>query len=249
MSDFCAYRGDREEALVAYLYDDIEPAERKAFESHVATCELCAAELAGLGMARARLEQWAPPEPARGQTPQIFAPPAPPGRAAWYDVPAWMQAVAAVLFLGVAAGAANLHVEYDQDGLSVRTGWLGSADDGLAAPEKPLTAASSAPPSVSQADLDATVEMLREEIGAAAADRDLVRQVRALVAESERKQEVELALRIATLYKDFQTQRVADRGRVEQHLSVLSNNTGRAVQSVQQENQAIKTQVRLLQKP
>lgn len=254
MSDrFCTYRGDREGALVAYLYDDIEPAERRVFESHVATCDMCSTELAGLGVVRARLEQWAPPEPSRALTPQR-APRAAdrsPARAAWYDAPTWMQAVAAVLFLGVAAGAANLHITYNQDGLSVRTGWLDAAQapgSAVAAPEKSVAAPSVAADSVSQADLVALRETLRREIEAAASP-NVVRQVRTLVADSERKQENELALRIGTLYRDFQTQRAADMARMGRSLDTLSNNTGLAVQRIQsQVPEYVKSQVRLLQK-
>ena len=42
----------------------------------------------------------------------------------WREIPAWAQAAAAVLLLGVAAGLANLDIRYDGEGLRVRTGWL-----------------------------------------------------------------------------------------------------------------------------
>ena len=41
--------------------------------------------------------------------------------------PSWAQVAAALLFLGVSAGIANLDVRYDASGLSVRTGWSTSA--------------------------------------------------------------------------------------------------------------------------
>ncbi len=50
------------------------------------------------------------------------------------QVPAWAQVAAAMLFVGVAAGVANLHVTYGQDGLTVRTGWYQTAPAVAAAP-------------------------------------------------------------------------------------------------------------------
>src|SRR6185503_12201003 len=44
-------------------------------------------------------------------------------RSRMHDLPVWAQTAAALLFLGVSAGIANLDVHYDQSGLSIRTGW------------------------------------------------------------------------------------------------------------------------------
>ena len=41
----CSYGADREQTLMAYLYDDITPIERSMFESHVAGCARCSEEL------------------------------------------------------------------------------------------------------------------------------------------------------------------------------------------------------------
>lgn len=245
---FCSYRGDREQALVAYLYGDVEPDERSAFESHLATCEACSTELAGLGTVRARLEQWVLPEPAQMLTNPMPGPPNDRAvtRGPWYDVPTWMQALAAMLFLGATAGAANIDIKYNQEGLSVRTGWLKSVENAAPTPVAPVVAAGVTAASVTQADLATLEQTLRREIEDAAANPTAVRRVRTLVAESERKQENELALRIAALYRDFQTQRTADLVRVERNLNTLSNNTGLAVQ---QQRESIRSlQVRLTQK-
>ncbi len=62
---FCGYQGDRDEALVAFLYDDGGDArERGLFEAHLMTCPRCSDELAALRGVRAQLARWAPPEPA-----------------------------------------------------------------------------------------------------------------------------------------------------------------------------------------
>jgi len=56
----CDYSGDRDEALVAYLYDDIDPAARALFDAHLTTCAACRDELSGLAGVRARLGRWLP---------------------------------------------------------------------------------------------------------------------------------------------------------------------------------------------
>jgi hypothetical protein len=48
-------------ALVAYMYDESEPAERTAIAAHIAVCAACAAELASLQSARQQLAAWMPP--------------------------------------------------------------------------------------------------------------------------------------------------------------------------------------------
>jgi hypothetical protein len=55
---------------------------------------------------------------------------------------------------------------------------------------------------------------------------DVLKRVRALVAESERKQQRELALRIAEVFKNVQAQRQADLVKIDRSLSLLQNNTG-----------------------
>src|SRR5437899_12333169 len=118
----CTYSGDRDDVLVAYLYDDIEPASRASFDAHLAACRRCRDELADLRGVRSQLGKWAPPEPMFATSHQ------PPAASHWWsEIPAWAQVAAALLFLGVAAGIANLDVRYNTDGLTVRTGWSKSA--------------------------------------------------------------------------------------------------------------------------
>ena len=60
----CTYPGDRDEALVTFLYDDGAPdGGRAAFEAHLAMCGACRDELDTLKGVRGQLGRWNPPEP------------------------------------------------------------------------------------------------------------------------------------------------------------------------------------------
>jgi len=61
---------------------------------------------------------------------------------------------------------------------------------------------------------------------AAGGDEVLLRRVRALIDESERRQKRELALRVGELVNDVNTQRQADLTRIGNNLGVILNNTG-----------------------
>src|SRR5438128_2609301 len=103
----CGYTADRDETLVAYLYGDIEQAQRAAFDAHIVTCERCRHELAELQSVRARLSEWTTPELLRPLGVTIPSPAAAavvergrPDRR-WLAIPAWAQVAAAMLFFGV----------------------------------------------------------------------------------------------------------------------------------------------------
>ena len=229
MDTTCSYRGNREEMLIAYLYDAAEPGERSSFEAHLAGCIPCREELEELRLVRTELAQWAPPEPAAGWL---------SSRATTYggstgvrrswgsalrEMPAWAQAAAAVLVLGVAAGAANVNVKYDDSGLTVRTGWMAPSSTSAPAVRSnsatpALTSAANADPAPWRPELASLEQQLRSELKPAgaqtaagrerdnAADAAILRRVRALIEESEKKQMRELALRIA----ETTNQRYAD---------------------------------------
>src|SRR4051812_49735603 len=101
----CTYGGDREEALITYLYSEGDQELRAAFDSHVAACEPCTQELAALRGVQAQLDKWAPPELAASRRPGSDRP-----MPWWRQIPAWAQVAAALLFLGVSASIANLEV-------------------------------------------------------------------------------------------------------------------------------------------
>jgi hypothetical protein len=234
----CRYSGERDQVLVAFLYDEIDPTTHASFEAHLATCAQCRGELSALRGLRPTLRRWTPPEPVRSfvyGSNGGFGRPA-SGRSRLRDIPAWVQAAAAMLFLGASAGVANLDVRYDPNGLSIRTGWSKSVS--------PATAASPASSAPWRAELAALEGRLRSELQtssrpslqlvAAQAERrapslseaELLRKVSALIDESERRQQRELALRVADVMRDVDSQRRADLSKIDRNLGAIQNNTG-----------------------
>ena len=237
----CTYSG-RDDLLIAYLYDDIEPGDRAAFSAHLHGCRRCTRELAALRGVRSTLSSWAPPEPARalaGYTPPAFEPviriEPPAARRTWHDVPGWAQVAAAVLVLGVSAAIANIEVRHDAAGWTLRTGWA-RTDARSAASPAPATPPTAAPsPAPWKADLAALEQDLRAELRSAPAravpaaspvsDAELQRRVRAIIEESERRQERELALRVAEVVKDVNAQRQADLVKIDRSLGFIQSST------------------------
>jgi len=104
------------EALIGYLYDECEPAEREAVAAHLALCASCAEEIHALGDTRAHMVSWTPPALPLGfqitrtesDTPgKVLRP------AAWWGrpLPAWAQAAAAVVIF-----AAGMSVNLERSG-------------------------------------------------------------------------------------------------------------------------------------
>ncbi len=249
--NICRYSGDRDQAIVSYLYSDdggFDPAERAAFDAHLATCDRCRTELAAFEGVRVSLGRWSPPS-LRSENSLSFGvagshQPAAASRPSWREIPAWAQVAAALLCLGVGAGIANLNVRYDADGVQVRTGWLAvppatvaqggqSAAGSVGSPGSP---GSEAP---WQAELAALEQRLRAELRqrspavvtatspGASIDNEALRRVRTLVEESERRQQRELALRLAEAVREINAQRQADLVRIDRNIGAMQNNTGR----------------------
>lgn len=139
------------------------------------------------------------------------------------EIPAWARVAAAMLFLGISAAVANLNVTYDQNGLVVRTGWM-----------SPAPAVSEPIPAPWRADLTALEQQLRTAIQALpvqtstpeVSQEAVLRRVRALVEESEQRQQRELALRIAEVDSHVQAQRLADLRNIDRTVTALRSNTG-----------------------
>lgn len=63
--------------IVSYIYDEMDPAGRSRFESHLASCTACTDEFAGISNARFSVFEWHKEEFAPLATPEIVIPYAP----------------------------------------------------------------------------------------------------------------------------------------------------------------------------
>lgn len=235
--NICRYSSDRDQAIVSYLYSDdsgFDLAERAAFDAHLATCDRCRTELAAFEEVRVSLGRWSPPEPVG-----LISRQSPVGsrQSWWREIPAWVQVAAAMVCLGVGAAIANLDVRYDAEGLQVRTGWSTVGAAPVAETSQPITGVSrdEAP---WRAELTALDERLRADlrqppanvatnVAANSANPDVLRRVRALVDESDRRQQRELALRLAEAVREVNAQRQADLVRIDRNIGAMQHNTGR----------------------
>src|SRR5215831_3569293 len=225
MTDTLCNYPDRDEHLVAYLYDDIESAERAAFGLHLSNCRSCQEDLSALRGVRSALSTWAPPEPAFASRESRAASAGPRAARWWHEVPAWAQVAAALFVIGVSATIANLDVRYDRSGLSIRTGW-----------SKPQASAENAEPWRAElAALQSQVRtMAKQEASAVPAateqppsisEAELRRRVRMLLDERETRIQNEIALAVANVMKDYQAQRLADLARIDQTIGYVRTNT------------------------
>ncbi len=238
------FRCDDKEMFVAYLYDEIDIDGRREVERHMRTCGACAREAEVLQGVREDLASWQPPEPDLGFV--IMQKPATVLRSGRWarlgSVPAWAQAAAAVLVLGVGAAVANLQIRYDNEGVTVRTGWMAPA----AADHQPPRRAVSQ--NVSSRDESWRLNCRRSKSGCAAISRRrsdaqaarplavrasetnidpaaLMRRVEALVNASEQRQRDEIGLRLTQAQRDWSMQRRADMDRIDQRVGSLQGRT------------------------
>lgn len=219
---------DDKATLIAYLYGEVDAAMRDHVDAHLATCDRCAAEVSALGDVRAELGLWAPPDAELGFTITRKADPQAavvlrPARW-WTTVPAWAQAVAAVLVLAAGAGIANLQVRSGPDGFTVRTGWLAvpAASPALSQPfdgaavERRVERALATLEQQMRDEIRSAREQNAVRLAAAPVDEATIRRVQQLIAASEERQERELALRLTQLAVDTNMQRRADLQRITQ---------------------------------
>ena len=191
---------DRREDLVAHLYGEGDLEERERFDTHLASCESCAAEVDALRAVRGSLEAWAPPETELGFRLRS-GPPQREGRW-WRSValrPAWGLAAAAAACVVAAVALGALDFRRESGGLVIRMG-LPVADGVVTAPAAP-----GAPD------------------GAESADDALMRRIRTLIEQSERRQQQELATRLLALAQEFDVQRREDQVRVQQEVGALAD--------------------------
>jgi hypothetical protein len=231
---------DDKDTLVSYLYGEAGLEARRAVDAHLERCAACAREVQELRGMRATLAAWVPPDAELGF--RIIREPAASAPRRWWQTPAWAPAaLAAGLVLALAA---SVEVEYGSGAVTIRTGWARQA------PATAVRVAPTAPAGMTEGDLQAALTALegklraeiaatgtREAAPAAPArlqastiDRgELLRQVEDLIEASERRQQRELAFRLAQVVQDVDAQRRTDMLRIETGLGQIEGVTGQEV--------------------
>ena len=204
-------------ALVAYLYDECSPGEHAVIAAHIKGCVTCAGEIDALSATRRTLASWKPPDLALGF--QITRSDVAPAKIlepkiAWWraPLPAWAQAAAALVIFAA--------------GLSFGTLRSGSTERAPAPQAQAPVAEASRPVAtgVSRDELAQLEQRLREEmsqlrtaspavpVSARTNDEALMKEVRALVEQSNAEQNRDFTLRLVELAGrfDIQNRRVAE---------------------------------------
>jgi putative zinc finger protein len=210
-------------ALVGYLYDECSPEERDAIALHLVRCVSCAAEISGLTSTRRALAAWAPPQIDLGiqisRRPDVdvalpagnvisFARPQPASaeRTGWWKapLPAWAQVAAAAAIF-----AAGLSVGFMRDRAPVADVRQTVASTPAAGPTKEDLAQLEQRLRTEMTQLAHTSTPAPVPVTARSADVTM-EQVKALIAESERKQNVDFTERAVRQNATFEAQRRAD---------------------------------------
>ena len=214
MANYC---GDPA-ALAGYLYGECDAGERAAIEAHLAVCAVCAVELASLGATRSALASWTPPEVELGF--QITSPRGNVVRPArWWQrpLPAWAQAAAAaaIFAAGVALGSGSGPAPSGEAASAPARAEAPPAASGF------TSAAAVTPDDIArlEARLRAQIEALRApapvQASAATIDGATLQQIRRMLADSEARQERELAMRLSQVLQEVESQRRVDLAMIE----------------------------------
>jgi hypothetical protein len=148
--------------------------------------------------------------------------------------PVWAQAAAAVMFFAAGMALSQVDVRYREGELTVRSR---SAAPVAAAVEAPMAVSTTArqndialaPQASNNAELNALEQQLRSDLSGRSDANDILRRVRAMIDQSEARQQRELALRMADVIRDFDAQRRADLLQVQQNFGQLEGQTGQEV--------------------
>lgn len=238
---------DRKELLVSFLYDEIDSASKREFQKHLTTCVECRDELAELGATRAQIATWTPPDADLGF--RIIRE-ADVSKRRWFQwSPAWGFAAAAVVLLAIGAAIANLDIRYGSDGLIVRTGW----NHGVELAQQ--SAATNVTPVdwKTQADqLDRRLRELEQTVstrqGSGLQNASMSEErVRAIVGQSETRQQHAFAARLADLTREFDARRRLDLATIDQGMTRLQNTSGAEIKQYRELVNRQWRQVNLLQ--
>ena len=228
---------DDHDALLDYLYDEGEPADRLRIAQHLQECADCSVVVLEMQSVRGLLREWTPPAAALGfrivqdgadtQADERVGP-VPKRRGGGLTASRWLQAAAAVLVFVAGMGVSQLRVNYSPGALTIRTP-SADAPGGLrnvsvpstaAAPSAAPSSSAAAAPRVDIGALERELRELRAQLASsnlsADATEQLMQRMRAMIDQSEQRQQRELALRLAQVAGEVDAQHQADLLRIQQ---------------------------------
>jgi hypothetical protein len=232
---------DDQDALLNYLYEEGDPSERLRIAHHLQACAACSVAVLELQSVRGMLADWTPPPVKLGfrivQDPKEGA-----GDARWWKpagrFPLWAQAAAAVFLFAAGMAVSQLDVRYGDGALMVRSRSAApTADEATLMPQSGMVPVRQTdiplPPAqgntADNTDFRALEQELRSDLKGRADGDVVLRRVRAMIDQSEARQQRELALRLSDVVRDFDTQRRADLLQVQQNFGQLEGQTGQEV--------------------
>jgi hypothetical protein len=216
---------DNQDALLDYLYEEGDLTERLAIAKHLQECAPCSVAVLEFQSVRGMLKEWTPPTM---QSPSATADQGARGgrwlgwgvtttKESWRGWRPVAQAAAAALIFAAGMAVSQLDVDYQDGTLTVRT--QSTAPTVPALPAANVRNASiELPPE--RADVNQIERELRDRLesgNASAIDTErLLQRVRAMIDQSEQRQQRELALRLSQVAREVDTQHQADLLRVQQ---------------------------------
>jgi anti-sigma factor RsiW len=209
---------DNHDALLDYLYEEGDAAERLAVATHLQECASCSVAVLEFQNVRGMLSGWTPPAAALGfrivRDGSSEAPP--PARHGWRR--AWSprglaQAAAAIVVFAAGMAVSQLDVNYGDGALTVRTQ---SVAPNVRTTSITLPAQAGAGQSVSPDELERLRSLLDSGDPSPLDTERLLQRVRAMIDQSEQRQQRELALRLSQVAREVDTQHRADLLKIQQ---------------------------------
>lgn len=232
---------DDQNALLDYLYEEGDPADRLRIARHLQVCATCSVAALELQTVRGMLTEWTPPPSPLGF--RIVQDSPLPQRGRWVPssrLSAWAQAAAAILLFVAGMVVSQLDVDYRDGALTVRTRFAAPvAADAPAARHVSIQL----PPSPEtlrdlerslRSDLQQAESTPNASRGEVASTEQLLQRVRTMIEQSEIRQQRELALRLSQVASEVDTQHQADLLRIQQNLGQIEMETGAQINQQQQ---------------
>lgn len=195
---------ENQDALLDYLYEEGDPAERLKIATHLQECAECSIAVLEFQNVRGLLSGWTPPAQPRFR---VIQDPQPAPRFTFNKIP-YLQAAAAIVLFVSGMAFSQLNVEYQEGVLTVRT-----------------RSTEPAIPVVGGRDIQLPAERVRAEpldtpvpsrVSSSEDVERLLQRVRAMIDQSEQRQKGELALRLSQVAREVDTQHRADLLRIQQ---------------------------------